>query len=99
MPARAEAPDMLVLPSVLTLDQASGCLAMLLQGLSGQAQSEVIADASALQQFDSSALAVLLACRRACLASGKTFQVRGLSPRLLQLATLYGVASLLGEPG
>ena len=34
----------------------------------------VIADASALQQFDSSALAVLLACRRACLASGKTFQ-------------------------
>ena len=90
---------MLVLPSVLTLEQASGCLAMLLQGLNAQTQPEVIADASALQQFDSSALAVLLACRRACLASGKTLQVRGLSPRLLQLATLYGVASLLGEPG
>mgnify|MGYP001254098903 CR=1 FL=1 len=87
---------MLVLPSVLTLNQATACLAMLEQGLRAQTQAEVVADASALQQFDSSALAVLLACRRACLADGKTFRVHGLSPRLAQLAGLYGVAGLLG---
>jgi phospholipid transport system transporter-binding protein len=87
---------MLVLPSVLTLNQATACLAMLEQGLRAQTQAEVVADASALQQFDSSALAVLLACRRVCLADGKTFRVHGLSPRLAQLAGLYGVAGLLG---
>jgi len=87
---------MLVLPSVLTLNQATACLAMLEQVLRAQTQAEVVADASALQQFDSSALAVLLACRRACLANGKTFRVHGLSPRLRQLAGLYGVAALLG---
>ena len=90
---------MLVLPSVLTLDQASGCLAMLRQGLRAHTQAEVVADASALQQFDSSALAVLLACRRACLAEGKSFRVHRLSPRLRQLADLYGVASLLDASG
>jgi hypothetical protein len=40
---------MLVLPSVLTLNQATACLAMLEQGLRAQTQAEVVADASALQ--------------------------------------------------
>ena len=96
MPARAERPGMLVLPSVLTLGQAAGCRAMLLQALRAQTQPEVVVDATALQQFDSSALAVLLACRRVCLASGQLLRVHGLSPRLRQLAGLYGVADLLG---
>jgi len=52
---------MLVLPAELTLQQATACLAMLLQGLRAQTQSEVVVDASALVQFDSSAIAVLLA--------------------------------------
>lgn len=52
-------------------------------------------DASALQQFDSSALAVLLGLRRALLAQGAQLQVNGLPPRLRELATLYGVAELL----
>lgn len=63
--------------------------------LAGETGAEVIADASALQEFDSSALAVLLACRRQALASGKTFSVRGLPERLRHLAGLYGVGALL----
>jgi len=52
-------------------------------------------DASALEQFDSSVLAVLLGLRRALLAQGATLNVHGLPPRLRGLATLYGVAELL----
>jgi phospholipid transport system transporter-binding protein len=57
--------------------------------------SEVVADASGLQQFDSSALAVLLECRRQALAAGKAFSVRGAPQRLRQLASLYGVEALI----
>ncbi len=57
--------------------------------------SEVVADASGLNEFDSSALAVLLECRREALLAGKTFSVRGAPARLNQLATLYGVAELI----
>lgn len=55
----------------------------------------VVLDASALQRFDSSALAVLLACRRMVLASGQGMAVRGLPPRLRQLAGLYGIGELI----
>jgi phospholipid transport system transporter-binding protein len=48
-----------------------------------------------LTRFDSSALAVLLECRREASALGRSFAVRGLSPRLRELASLYGVAGLL----
>ncbi|MFM8610118.1 MAG: lipid asymmetry maintenance protein MlaB [Burkholderiaceae bacterium] len=68
-------------------------------GVSGGAGSEgaavVEADASALKQFDSSALAVLLECRRAAQRAGAGFAVRGLPERLRTLAGLYGVADLL----
>ena len=60
MPEKAEPPGMLVLPAVLTLGQATACRAMLLQTLRAQNWPEVVVDATALQQFDSSALAVLL---------------------------------------
>ena len=52
-------------------------------------------DAGALQQFDSSVLAVLLDCRRAAVAMGLSFKVDHLPPRLRQLAGLYGVSDLL----
>jgi phospholipid transport system transporter-binding protein len=55
----------------------------------------LVADATALEQFDSSALAVLMECRRESLATGKTFSVKRLPPRLRELAALYGVAELL----
>ena len=57
----------------------------------------VVIDAGALIQFDSSVLAVMLACRRAALAAGKSFAVHGLPPKLSQLAGLYGVAELVPE--
>jgi phospholipid transport system transporter-binding protein len=71
---------------------------MLAQGMRSQPEPAVIADAAALSRFDSSALAVLLDCRREALALGKTFSVTRLPARLRELATLYGVAELLPGP-
>ena len=56
-----------------------------------------VVDASALEVFDSSALAVLLECRRSALAVQQPFAVRGMPPALAGLAKLYGVAELLPE--
>jgi phospholipid transport system transporter-binding protein len=86
---------MLVLPARLTHEQAGPCAQMLVQALRAQPERAVIADAGALAHFDSSALAVLLECRREALAMGKTFSVTRLPARLRELATLYGVAELL----
>jgi phospholipid transport system transporter-binding protein len=86
---------MLVLPAELTHDQAGACCRMLVQGLRSQAEPAVVADAGALSRFDSSALAVLLECRRESLAVGKTFSVSRLPARLRDLAALYGVSDLL----
>lgn len=86
---------MLVLPAVLTHDQAAACCRMLVQALRSNTGSVALADASALAHFDSSALAVLLECRREALALGKTFSVSHLPARLRELAALYGVAELL----
>jgi phospholipid transport system transporter-binding protein len=89
---------MLVLPAELTHAQAQPCLQMLLQAARAEVGSQLLVDASALVRFDSSALAVLLACRRECLGDGKGFAVRGLPPRLRELAGLYGVQALLPDP-
>jgi phospholipid transport system transporter-binding protein len=86
---------MLMLPTQITHDQARTCASMLAQALRRHAESAAVVDASALQQFDSSALAVLLECRREALALGKSFSVRGLPTRLRSLAGLYGVGELL----
>lgn len=86
---------MLVMPARVTHAEADAALRMLLQGLSMLEQPDIVVDASALAVFDSSALAVLLECRRAALRRHKTFAVRGLHPRLNTLAGVYGVAGLL----
>ena len=86
---------MLVLPAELTHDHAAACARMLGQAMRAQAGPQAVADASALQQFDSSALAVLLECRREALALGKAFSVAHLPQRLRDLAALYGVGELL----
>jgi phospholipid transport system transporter-binding protein len=85
---------MLVLPADITHANARTCAHMLAQSLRGQSEA-VVADASGLQKFDSSAIAVLLECRREAQIQGKSFSVRGLPPRLRSLAGLYGVAELL----
>lgn len=85
---------MLILPSDITHSNARTCAHMLAQALRSQ-NDAVIADASGLQKFDSSAIAVLLECRREAQIQGKSFSVRGLPERLRSLAALYGVAELL----
>ena len=86
---------MLVLPAELTHEHAAASCRMLQQGLRTDPAASVVADAASLIRFDSSALAVLLDCRREALALGKTFSVKALPPRLRVLAGLYGVAELL----
>ncbi|PUE60727.1 hypothetical protein B9Z36_02985 [Limnohabitans sp. Rim8] len=56
---------------------------------------EAVLDASALTQFDSSALAVILACRRAVLGKGAQLRVTGLPDRAQALAKVYGLSALL----
>ncbi len=85
---------MLTLPSIMTHDLAAGFALSLPDAVRAQ-PAMVVADASALTEFDSSALAILLECRRESLAAGKEFSVQGLPARLRQLAGLYGVAELI----
>ena len=85
---------MLTLPSALTHESAADFSQTLRQAVFSQ-PADVVADASALRQFDSSALAILLECRREALAAGKSFSVQSAPPRLRQLAGLYGVAELI----
>lgn len=85
---------MLTLPAVLTHAASAAFARGLPQAVRAQ-PAEVLADASALQQFDSSALAVLLECRRQAMAAGKAFAVHGAPVRLRELASLYGVEGLI----
>ena len=86
---------MLQLPATLTHAQAPACLRDLGQALAAEPGAAVL-DATALTSFDSSALAVLLELQRIGARAGKALAVQGLPARLLALATLYGVESLLG---
>ena len=86
---------MLLLPATLTADEARTTLRMLTQTVKSEPESGVVVDASALQQFDSSALAVLLECQRQAQAWGRAFAVRQAPPKLTALAKLYGVDALL----
>lgn len=87
--------DVIKLPESLTQSTATVCLKELGSALSAQ-PAAVVVDASALNRFDSSALAVLLALRRQAAQLGKSFAVEGLPSRLGDLARLYGIAGLLG---
>jgi phospholipid transport system transporter-binding protein len=90
---------MLLLPATITLRESRDTLRMLSQALQGEPQSGVVIDASPLQQFDTSALAVLLECQRLSQAWGKAFAVQQAPPKLAALAKLYGVDQLLfAEP-
>ena len=84
------------LPSRLIHADADGFLQASLSHWQGSPSADQwYVDASALEQFDSSALAVLLGLRRALLVKGARLTVNGLPERLRDLATLYGVAELL----
>lgn len=87
----------LKLPSTLLHDQADACLAQCLAQCQSSMQSVVKVDASALVEFDSSALAVLLGLRRLVLAQGGSLHITGMTARLRELASLYGVLELLEQ--
>ena len=89
----------LALPALLTHDQATACAQSLGLGIRAEQSDAVCIDASALEKFDSSALAVLLQCRRDAVASGKSFAVTGQPPKLRELADLYGISELLRKSG
>lgn len=92
---------MLILPTRITHETARVCTHMLTQALadtgSALGETRVVADASPLQHFDSSALAVLLECRRQAQRRGQHFSVRDLPMRLRALAVLYGIDQLLPD--
>ena len=85
----------LKLPATLLHDQANACLAQWVAQLPASLPPEVALDASALTDFDSSVLAVLLGLRREVVQRGSALQVAGMTPRLCELASLYGVLELL----
>lgn len=84
---------LIALPAVLTLAEASATLAGLLDAIA--ADDAPVLDASGLQNLDSSAIAVLLQCRRAAQSKGKALTIVGAPPKLAQLAQLYGVDELV----
>ena len=90
---------MLILPHTITTQEARATLRMLTQALDQDAKASaealVTVDASNLQQFDSAALAVLLECQRVAQAWGKALAVRRAPPKLVELARLYGMDSVL----
>jgi phospholipid transport system transporter-binding protein len=79
------------LPPTLTLADAAALGAALPADGSASA-----IDASALREFDTAALALLLQAKRLAQAAGRGFEVSGAPPKLQQLAQLYGVYELLG---
>ena len=86
---------MLLLPASITAREATDTRRLLTQALKAEPDAAVVVDASSLQHFDSSALAVLLECQRAADAWGKPFELRNPPPKLAALARLYGVDVLL----
>lgn len=84
------------LPARLTGREATAVLHGLRADVSRLAVgAPLCVDASELQQFDSSALALLLDLRRTALSHGRNFSVQAMPPRLQELARLYGVAELV----
>ena len=81
------------LPAQLTHAQAATVAQQL--GTLARTQPSLRVDASALQQFDSSALAVLLTGLREAAKHQHALTVSGLPAKALALARVYGVQDLL----
>ncbi len=91
----------LKLPAAVTLAQAQPLLAQLTAALAAAAAGggkTLVIDASAVQSFDSSALALLLEAQREAHAGGLVCSLVKAPAKLMELARLYGVEALLGVP-
>jgi phospholipid transport system transporter-binding protein len=89
----------LLLPATLTMHEARDALRMLAQAIQREPGDTVVVHAGSLQQFDSSAVALLLECERLAQAWGKAFALREAPRKLVALARLYGVDALLRPEG
>jgi phospholipid transport system transporter-binding protein len=78
--------------STLTHASAKAALA---EGLAHIGAGATAVDCAALTQFDSSALAVLLAWQRAARERNVTLDILNLPPKLASLAQAYGVDALV----
>lgn len=87
---------MLTVPARLMQEQAGDCLASWLAQMPA-APAAVRLDVAGLTQFDSAALAAVLALRRATLSRGQVLEVVNIPPRLAELSHLYGVDELLSN--
>jgi phospholipid transport system transporter-binding protein len=90
-------PQVMALPATLMQAQAQAVADSLVASLQAHlaAGGAPVLDASALTRFDSSALAVILACRRAVQARGAQLRVTGLPERAQALAKVYGLSGFL----
>lgn len=89
---------MLTLPQVLTQAQALEVLSqfqVVLAQVRRNADEVVVVDGSALERFDSSVLALLLACQRLASVAKLKIVLRGMPLKVLELARLYGVEAVL----
>jgi phospholipid transport system transporter-binding protein len=82
------------LPSTLTQKNA---VAVEADGLRDLVHLEVV-DCAALSDFDSSALAVLIAWQKKLRQAQRKLTLVSPPPKLCVLAQVYGVAELLGTP-
>ncbi len=87
----------IALPVQLTVSEARQVLDQMRQAILADPAPRL--DASGLNTLDSSAIALLLECRRIAAAGGKSLPIDGLPAKLGELARLYGVADLLGATG
>jgi phospholipid transport system transporter-binding protein len=83
---------MFQVPTRIRLDNA---LVIKQSGLQALAQGETRFDLSQVEDVDSSALAVLLAWKRAAQQGGRELTLEGCSGNLGALAELYGVEALI----
>lgn len=83
------------LPAVLTFDQATSVAAWLRATAQVKTSAALVLDASALQQFNTAALAVILEAGRYAQQCGRNMQIHKAPQALCELAQLYGVAELL----
>jgi len=79
-------------PDCITFAQAAQALEQARRAVSGP---DAVVDLCGLRQFDSTAVAVLIALRR---EHGGTLRFTGADPNLRKLAGLYGVETLLFGP-
>jgi phospholipid transport system transporter-binding protein len=82
------------LPALATLNEAAA-LAALFPAAVAAGTGPWHIDASAVQQLDSSTLALMLQAQRVAHAAGRTVLISGAPPKLLALARLYGLEALL----